>query len=667
VLGRLAFSAAADPRQFPEQFVYGVQPWQATRILLNTFRFGTVNTTSEDQMKIDVGGYNSLEGKSYGEIAADSRSQHRSQGFGVPHTRGSFLEYFSAVGGEKADSSIMQNINCSWDRFPNSNGIGSQISQIIKNYDPSAPYMSLQKLVKLYKSMGDLPAGYWREEKQKETLELIRACSGIWLEATVPEGYAVRNQNITVTIRAVNRSPVSITLQSVTLNGQDTIWNQLLNPGTNYSLLRSISLRGLPVSQPYWLDEPMSPGSYNVEDQKLIGRPQNPPVLEAVFNIGLYGENFNIRQLVSYKYTDAVKGEIFEPLTIVPAQMATLVPDLLVFKKGDQKLITIKEQIKTAFAADDEGSGITQTNLSMGKNFPPNTSSVSITSVPGFEMKRLPVADRSVSFILKSELSTDKNTATWATQIITGNYDTLLQCRTISYEHIPRIDYFKPVKSVLVAVNLKTAGKRIGYIEGAGDKVPEALTAMGYTVIKLNEGDVSPAGLQNLDAVITGLRAYDVHDWLKGKYPVLMDYLKKGGNLIVQYNRNMGTDTTGIGPYSFGISNIRVTEEDAPVQILQPAHPVFLFPNKITNSDFDGWIQERGIYFANKIDPRYQTVLSMHDTGEPDQFGSLIIGKYGKGSFTYTGLVFFRELPAGVPGAYRLLANIIALNQQKNK
>ena len=176
-----------------------------------------------------------------------------------------------------------------------------------------------------------------------------------------------------------------------------------------------------------------------------------------------------------------------------------------------------------------------------------------------------------------------------------------------------------------------------------------------------------PLNLQNLDAVITGLRAYDVHEWLAGKYDVLMDYVKKGGNLIVQYNRNRGNDSTGIGPYPFIITNARVTEEDAPVQFLLPENPVLHFPNQITGKDFEGWIQERGIYFAQHIDPRYQAVLSMHDSGEPDQMGSLITAKYGKGNFTYTGLVFFRELPAGVPGAYRLLANLIAQNQTLRK
>jgi LmbE family N-acetylglucosaminyl deacetylase len=666
VLARLAFSAAADPKQFPEQFAYGIQPWQAKRIFWNNYNFGTVNTTREDQLKIEVGGYNPLVGKSYGEIAADSRSQHRSQGFGVPHSRGNFIEYFSLTNGEKADSSLLQNINCSWSRVPNSGTIGQMIDQLIKKYDPAAPYQSLQSLVEIYKNINALPAGNWRDEKLKETVELIHDCSGLWLEATVSEAYAQHNETIPVTLRVVNRTPIDITVHSVCLNQQDTSWNLSLQTGVNYSIVRRISLKNLPISQPYWLVEPMSPGSYNVHDQTLIGLPQNPPVLEAAFEIRLMGELFTLNQRVFYKYTDAVKGELFEPLTIVPAQMAYCDPDLLVFTKGMEKELFVKKQLKTTYEGDEENGVIHPALLSSEKISSPG-SSISITPIPGFQTKDISASESKHDFLLKSNLVKDQNIGTWVTRTKNGMTDTVLQCRTIAYEHIPRIDYFKPAKSTVVSVNLKMKGTRIGYIEGAGDKVPDALTAMGFTVIKLNENSVTASGLQNLDAVITGLRAYDVRDWLSGKYGVLMDYIKNGGNLIVQYNRNLGNDTTGIGPYPFGISNARVTEEDAPVRFLQPSSPALHFPNEITEKDFEGWIQERGIYFAQHIDPKYQSILSMNDTGEPEQNGSLIIGNYGKGYFTYTGLVFFRELPAGVPGAYRILANLIALNQLKDK
>jgi LmbE family N-acetylglucosaminyl deacetylase len=652
VLARLAFSAAADPSQFPEQFKYGVHPWKANRLFWNNYNFGSINTTSEEQLKIEVGGFNPLLGKSYGEIAADSRSQHRSQGFGIPHSRGNFLEYFTLIEGTKTDSTLLQNIDCSWNRIPNGAEIGKLIDKLIKDYNPAAPYQSLVSLANIYKRIEALPEGYWRDEKLKETIVLIQACSGLYLEATVPQPYVLLNQTIPVTLRIVNRAPVPMTLNSVSLYKQDTSWNQVLQPGVNYALVRRVSLRDLPISQPYWLVDPMSPGSYNVHVQTLIGNPENKPPLEAYFNITISGETFTFKQIVNYKFTDAVKGEAYQPLTIVPTLMAYCDPSLLVFTRGKEQELAVVTQQKTVTT---EAKTVE------------SPRSISLTSVAGFKTSELSMTTTAQNFRMKSDEPNDLNQVTWVTDLRQGISDTLLQCRTISYEHIPRIDYFKPAKSTIVSVDLKIAGSRIGYIEGAGDKVPEALTAMGYTVIRLDENSVTPGILQNLDAVITGLRAYDVHDWLARKYIVLMDYVKNGGNLIVQYNRNQGNDSTNIGPFPFGISNSRVTEEDAPVLFLQSAHRVLHFPNEISGKDFDGWIQERGIYFAQHIDPRYQSILSMHDSGEPDQNGSLIVGSYGKGSFTYTGLVFFRELPAGVPGAYRLLANIIALNQTKDK
>ena len=347
--------------------------------------------------------------------------------------------------------------------------------------------------------------------------------------------------------------------------------------------------------------------------------------------------------------------------------MAYCEPDLLVFNRGLEKQLLVRNQWKTAKHPSEEGTIIHPALLTTEKKPTAVTSPISLTPIPGFETRVGSMGSNGSDYLLKSEQDKDLNAATWVTSSTNGVTDTLLHCRTIFYEHIPRIDYFNPAKSTIVSVNLKTIGKRIGYIEGAGDKVTDVLSAMGYQVIKLNENNITMSFLENLDAVITGVRAYDVHDWLAGKYEVLMNYVKNGGNLIVQYNRNRGTDSTGMGPYPFVISNIRVTEEDAAVNFLIPDHPVLHFPNEIKEKDFEGWIQERGIYFAQRMDPHYQAVFSMHDSGEPDQNGSLIIAGYGKGTFSYTGLVFFRELPAGVPGAYRLFANLIALNQHSEK
>jgi LmbE family N-acetylglucosaminyl deacetylase len=653
VLAHLAFSAAADPKQFPEQFKYGVRPWKAKRLLWNNYNFGNINTIREDQMKIEVGGFNPLLGKSYGEVAADSRSQHRSQGFGVARSHGSALEYFSLTEGEKADNSLMDDVDCTWKRLPEGAPIESLINELIKFYDPSDPSKSLKSLVTIYQRIAALPDGYWKKKKLAEVQQLIEACSGLWMEATVHQAYAVKDQSVKIGLQIINRTRIDVSLSGVSINQTDTNWTQNLQPEENYSLTLEVPLTGLPITQPYWLEEPMSAGSYNVDDQTQIGEAQNKLALEASFRINLLGQSFTVKKPVLYDFTEPAKGEIFEPLTIIPKTIAYCSPEILLFTGNTEKNLKVSIQVK-----GDE-------SMEMRSPFP----TIVMTNASGFEISQdHSEGNRVDSFRIKNTDENQQVQWTWATQITGGKKDTLLQCKTISYEHIPRIDYFKPVRAQLVSTDLQIKGSSVGYIEGAGDKVPDALREMGYAVTILNENNLSPAVLQHLDAVITGVRAYDVHDWLFGKYEMLMDYVKNGGNLIVQYNRNNSENArTRIGPYPFSISNSRVTEEDAAVHFIHPENSILHYPNQITEKDFEGWIQERGIYFATHESSEYQEIFSMHDAGEQDQEGSLITAGYGKGSFTYTGLVFFRELPAGVPGAYRLLANLIAQNQHTDK
>lgn len=240
----------------------------------------------------------------------------------------------------------------------------------------------------------------------------------------------------------------------------------------------------------------------------------------------------------------------------------------------------------------------------------------------------------------------------------------MLQKNTIQYDHIPTINYFTKVDTKIVEFKdgLKTAGSKLGYIPGAGDKVPQALEQMGYKVTMLKEADINADNLKQFDAVITGVRAYNTNDWMGNVYETLMQYVKEGGVLLTQYNTsNFISSIKGkVGPHSFNISRTRVTDENAAINFLLPDHPALNYPNKITAKDFEGWIQERSVYHAEKIDSSYQRIISMNDAGEKADDGGLIIADYGKGKFVYTGLVFFRELPAGVPGAYRLFANLIA-------
>ncbi len=651
VLAHEAFTAAADPNRFPEQFKYGVKPWKARRLLWNTFNFGnniSTNTTNEDQMKVDVGVYNAVLGKSYGEIAAESRSQHKSQGAALTRTRGQAIEYFKLVQGENATNDLMDGVITSWDRVEGGKKIQSLIDDLIQHYSLSGPEKSVAALVRIYKEIAALPDGYWRNQKLKEVQQLIEICSGLWLEATTDNGYAVQGTRFQVNFNMLNRLNTDITATEITMTGFDTLCNQKLEYNKNYFYQQKLEIPiSMPITQPYWLAEEMSPGSYNVNDQRLIGDPQSKPAFEAQFKLKIEGQDFTFTRPVQYKYLDPVRGELYQPLTILPPVTGQFDPETIVFTSNKEKEFDVRTVNQTVSAAPPKVS------LSDIKGV--NIKSEGTVRSFNFKYSATPVAQPPAIFY--SSLLLDEN----------GKPDSAKELRTISYDHIPRIDYFRESKAKFVVADVQTAGKRIGYIEGAGDRVPEALQQMGYEVVLLKEKDIVPVNLAQFDAIITGVRAYDVHEWLSSKYDILMDYIKEGGNLIVQYNRmNLGAVKTKIGPYPFNITNGRITDENATVNFLQPNHPVLNYPNKISAKDFDGWMQERGIYFAGQqSDSNYKAILSMHDPGENDQQGSLLVADYGKGKFVYTGLVFFRELPAGVPGAYRLFANIIALNHKR--
>jgi len=643
VLAHEAFSAAADPSKFPEQFKYGVKPWQAKRILWNGFNFGGVAAGMESLVKIDVGGYNPILGKSYGEIAAESRTNHKSQGAALTPARGQSMEYFNPVAGEPAHDDPMDGVVTTWSRVEGGEKISGMVDQLLQDFSLMHPEKSVPALVGVYKAIGQLKDGYWKTQKLKEVQQLIESCSGLWLEAVVRGPYAVQGDSLSVGIVVNNRLGAPIAVSGVSVDGFDTAWRQQLEGDRNYSFLHSIYVSTQhPVTQPYWLAEPMSPGSFNVKDQQLIGNPLSAPAYEVKFRLVVGGAEMVFTRPVLYKYTDAVKGELYQPLTILPPATASFDPGLVLFTDKEHKSFWVE-------ATDHTGRG--------------KLPSMQLTSTPDLTVQ---ASGGSLAGGFSWQAQPVSGVAGTKTANLLFGKDSALELKTIAYDHIPRIDYFRPAVEKFVMADVRTAGHRIGYIEGAGDKVPQALQQMGYEVVPLKERDVTAANLRQFDAVVTGVRAYDVHGWLMSRHDILMDYVKEGGNLVVQYNRdNLGRMNTNIGPYGFAVSNIRVTDERAQVNFLQPQHPVLNYPNKITDKDFDGWIQERGIYFAGQTDPAYQAVLSMKDPGEQEQKGSLVVANYGKGTFVYTGLVFFRELPAGVPGAYRLMANIIALNQKK--
>ena len=660
ILASEAFTAAADPSRFPEQLKY-VSVWQSKRVLWNTFNFGGNNTTREDQFKVDVGGYNPLLGKSYGEIAAESRSQHKSQGFGVPASRGESWEYFRVVKGDQPVNDLLDGVDPTWNRVKGGAAVAAMLDSISTRFDFIHPENSVKGLVQLYQLISSLPDHYWKTQKLKEVELLITQCSGLFLDVTTTEQFAVQSDSVRVSFSLNNRLGTEAVLEGIIIGGFDSVLNKKLDKNKNLSFSRTLYIPvEKPITQPYWLVSKMEEGSFNVADQQKIGQPDADPAYEAVMNISIYGTSFRFNRPVRYKFTDPVRGELYWPLVVVPPAE---------FEFTETNNISVNDT--TA-----------QTALHFSTNLRKDTSAYHVQlKYPSakwyakrqeFTYKPWPEwpdnSSNAAFFNLRPVTKNNNSTDSLSVTVIQNTKPIYAgERKQVKYDHVPSIIYFKDARANLVQIDLKTYGKKIGYITGAGDKVPDALEQMGYEVILLGDKELSKNNLSQFDAIITGVRAYNTHPWMNKHFDKLMKYVNEGGNLIVQYNTSnqIGPVKAKIGPFPFAITRNRVTDENAMVKMLNPEHPVFSFPNKITADDFAGWKQERSIYHASDTSGKFEKLIGMADPGEKSDDGSLLVAKYGKGWFTYTGLVFFRELPAGVPGAYRLLANIIALNKKK--
>jgi len=398
------------------------------------------------------------------------------------------------------------------------------------------------------------------------------------------------------------------------------------------------------ITQPYWLETAHTQGTYNIPNQGDVGNPENPDLPKVDFEFIIEGKPIHFERRLVYKYVDPVRGEVYQPLAITPPVTANIANKVYIFNAQVPQNVQVKL-----------------------KSFTNDNGSVSIKPIEGwkispekFDFTNKHKGDEwTVSFSVTPADNIPKTSVFEA--VITANGQSFsMGIQQINYEHVPVITLFPPSQAKLLNVNLKIAGKKIGYINGAGDLVAEALRQVGYDVHELTEKEIMNDDLSGYDAIVTGVRAYNVNPRLAIEQPKLLEYVKNGGNLLVQYNNNNGLVTKQIGPYPFRPVNQRVTDEDAKVTVLDKQNPVLNYPNSITPDDFKGWIQERGLYFVSDIDPNYKQVLQMNDPGETPNNGSLITTNYGEGRFTYTSLAFFRQLPAGVPGAYRLFINLLS-------
>lgn len=651
ILAEEAFELADDKDKFPDQLKY-TSTWQPKRLYTNTGRWWNPDITGDEKgvLVVDVGGYNPLLGKSYPEIAALSRSQHKSQGFGATGSRGEELEYLEYRKGDPAEKMLFEGIDTSWKRVKGGEKIGEIIDQAIENYNPASPSDIMPKLLAAREEIQNLEDEFWKNLKLKEVDEVIKAVLGLYLEV-VADDYSVTPGNLVeVEVEAINRSDFPVRLDQIQYNAiKDTVVKVDLPENKRITFNARLKIpKEKPYSMPYWLREDRSLGMYKVANRKLIGKPENGPAIAVRFMLTIGEKQISYEVPIVYKWNDPVEGEQYRPFVITPPIFANVTESVYIFPDQEPKDVGVKLKAGTAGVA-----GNLTLELPEGWKMTPDRYAFSFEAT-----------GEEATYNFKVEPPKGQNTGTVkAVAEIDDNFYSQ-SIVTISYDHIPTQILLPEAKARVVNVDIKKKGELIGYIHGAGDAIPAALREIGYQVRELSADQVNPRNLQKFDAVILGIRALNTNDRISYYMDDLLNYVEGGGTLIVQYNTSHRLKTKDFAPYPLELSRDRVTDEAAEVKILQPEHPAMTTPNKITAKDFEGWVQERGLYFPDQWADNYQAILSSHDNGESPKKGGLLIAKYGKGHYVYTGYSWFRELPAGVPGAYRIFVNLVSLGSE---
>ena len=653
ILAQEAFSAAADANRFPEQLAF-VKPWRAKRLVWNTspffFRNRNLPFDPTGLTVLEAGGYNPLLGKSYAEIAAASLSMHKSQGVGSPPRRGARKEYFKLLQGEPLTKSLFEGVDMTWSRVPNSESIATEIRQIISNFNLADPAASVPDLLKLRQTMSGIKDELWIPQKKAELDQIIAACLGLHLEASTANETFTPGQTATIKLETINRSNVPVTLQEVQFPTTGASMKIDAPLPSNELVTKDLSCKipeATPYSQPYWLRKHRRLGSFDVDDQKLIGLPENPPAVPVEVLLQVNGQQLRYLLNTNYRTVDPVAGEVRQPLVIAPPVFAKLSDNVFVFPTSQSKPVSVQ-----VTAATGPVKGQLKLALPQGWEVSPAFVPIDLKTADAETVATFTVKppNQNSEGVLRAVVSTD-------------NRDYSFDRVRISYPHIGVQTLMPPAEAKLVRADIRKKGDRIGYIPGAGDDVPESLRQIGYSVKILSEPEITAKNLAQFSAVVLGIRAYNTREGISNWLPELFAYVKDGGVAIVQYNTLAELKSNEFGLYPLEISRDRVTDENAQVRILAPNHPVMTTPNKITSKDFEGWVQERGLYFPNKWDPAWTPILSCNDPKEKPLDGGLLVAKSGKGYFVYTSYSWFRQLPAGVPGAYRLFANMLSLGK----
>lgn len=670
LLAREAFDLAADPEQFSEQIAEGLEPWQATRLFFNASVWWKRNLqkevleNSERWVAVEVGGYDPLLGKSYGEIAGLSRSQHRSQGFGSVLRRGSQLEYLRLDLGEEcgseapADKDLFTGIDPTWNRVAGAEEVGSQAAAIAASFDPSQPEESLPGLVQFIHDLdalaasGELggPGSAWAAYHGQAARELALQVAGAVCEAEAPGALLPRGSVTEISILASQRSTGSFLklVDTIGPSGFPVPVDKLLPSNEELSMRsqRAVDPAAV-IDQPYWLAAPHG----NLYDPRRTGHVGVEPFSRSTslyrFRFQLLGdETLEVTRPLMRTWVERVEGQRTRPAVVTP--IASIAPrEPVVIVTGGETLVTV--ELESLVAALDG-----QLSATVPEGW---------TIVEAAEPTKGLAKNRSQRLSIRLRRGSDALAGPVRFSFEGALGSTTRTMHLLDYTHILPQVWYSEAKTRVVPLDVTLSVENVGYVKGAGDDLPLAMQRMGLKVRTLDPATAEPEDLARCESIVVGIRAYNAVPEMARLQPLLMDFVEAGGTLLVQYNtasRDMVIDPAAIGPYPFALTRGRVTVEEAEATLLAPEHSLLTFPNQISGADFDAWVQERGLYFAGDLDPAYTPLISWSDPGEAPLNGALIAADHGKGRFIYTGISLFRQLPAGVPGAYRLLANLLA-------
>ncbi|MFD2286108.1 PIG-L family deacetylase [Pedobacter petrophilus] len=646
VVAEKAFKLAGDKTAFPGQLKY-VNVWQPKRLVWNTFRFGSVNTTAENQMKATVGQYDAQLGMGYGELAGLSRSLHKSQGAGTQSVAGVRTEYFTPVLGDPAKGSLFDRIPMNWSE-KGVNDLDELIDIVLLSFDYNHPDKSLHSLLMLRKKISELQDPNLRKDKSAAIDHIILSCTGFMGEVVTNQAEAIAGNSYNFRLNVIARSAAPVLLEQVNWINQTDNLNRKVSGDSLLTIERKIQIpAGAALTEPYWLEKTAkNAATFSVANDTLIGLAENESVLNVTLALKIGTEKFTVKLPLSFKKLDPVKGDVVEQLRIVPALDLSFAEPVYFAKEKEGLSVTLRlkanQNINYGSVSFKIGNSTLKTFT--GINLPENTVTIKDFLIPAEDLSKIKTSQNKLEAVFSAE-----NNAFNKGQVL------------IQYPHLPSLQYFVPAATWLLKGDVKVLAKKVGYIQGAGDLIPGFLRQAGLQVDVLTEADIlNPLKLATYDAVVTGVRVINTEKRIKNWQPALKSYVENGGTIVMQYNTTQDMALTDFGIYPFSISGKRVTEENAVVKFLIPNHKLLNYPNKITAADFNGWVQERGAYFPDKWDDKYEPLFEMNDTGEEPLKGSTLYAKYGKGNFIYSPLAFFRQLPAGNVGATRLFFNFIS-------